>query len=108
MPVALDVRASSGLPAPRAAVIVISHADFHSGRLHLPVHDGHGVTDRMTLEELVFRRSHLVNIDQIDAFQNDVISQAARSLVLDRHGSTHTPSTAKSSPPAAAPKQRPA
>ncbi|WP_204985288.1 hypothetical protein [Micromonospora globbae] len=74
-----------------ASVIVTSHANFHSGRLHLPVRDEHALTDRMTVEELVFRRSHLVVIDEIDAFQNNVVSQAARGLVLDRRGSTSTP-----------------
>jgi hypothetical protein len=72
-------------------VIVTSHANFHSGRLHLPVRDERGLTDRTTVEELIFRRSHLVVIDEIDAFQSNVVSQAARGLVLDRRGSTRTP-----------------
>jgi hypothetical protein len=74
-----------------AYVIVTSHANFHSGRLHLPVRDERGLTDRTTVEELIFRRSHLVVIDEIDAFQSNVVSQAARGLVLDRRGSTRTP-----------------
>lgn len=74
-----------------ASVIVTSHANLHMGRLHLPVNDGHGITDRTTVEELVFRRSHLVVIDEIDAFQNDVLSQAARGLLLDQRGSSDTP-----------------
>ncbi|MEV6370135.1 hypothetical protein AB0L86_24930 [Micromonospora musae] len=77
--------------AVEASVIVTSHANFHIGRLHLPVRDERGLTDRMTVEELVFRRSHLVVIDEIDAFQNNVVSQAARGLLLDRRGSTNTP-----------------
>ncbi|MDG4793612.1 hypothetical protein [Micromonospora sp. WMMD1082] len=84
-------KSSLARAAMKASVIVTSHANFHSGRLHLPVQDEHGLTDRTTVEELVFRRSHLVVIDEIDAFQSNVISQAARGLVLDRRGSTRTP-----------------
>jgi hypothetical protein len=74
-----------------ASVIVTSHANFYSGRLHLPVRDERGTTDRTTIEATVFRRSHLVIIDEIDAFQNNIVGQAARGLVLDRRGSTQTP-----------------
>jgi hypothetical protein len=74
-----------------ASVIVTSHANFHSGRLHLPIRDGRGTTDRTTIEGAVLHRSHLVVIDEIDAFQSNVVGQAARGLVLDRRGSTQTP-----------------
>jgi hypothetical protein len=74
-----------------ASVLVTNHANLHFGRVHLPVDDGRGVTDRMTVEELVFRRSHVIVIDEVDAFQDAVLRQSARGLVLDHATRSDTP-----------------
>ena len=73
-----------------ADVIVTSHANLHLGVLQFPVDDGLGVTDRMSVEELVMRRSHVVVIDEVDEFQRGTISQAGRGLVLDEAGNIDT------------------
>lgn len=65
-----------------ADVIVTSHANFVLGRLQAPVEDGGGVTDGLTVEELVLRRSSLVVIDEIDAFQAAALRSSARGLRL--------------------------
>jgi hypothetical protein len=74
-----------------ADIIVTTHANLQFGRLQAPVHDGLGVTDRTTVEELVLRRSHLIVIDEVDTFQQFAIDRAGRGLVLDRAGDTNTP-----------------
>ncbi|MEU6644576.1 hypothetical protein ABZ863_18755 [Saccharomonospora sp. NPDC046836] len=74
-----------------ADVIVTSHANLHLGMLQFPVDDGLGETDRMSVEELVLRRSHVVVIDEVDDFQRGTISQAGRSLILDEAGKLDTP-----------------
>lgn len=74
-----------------AGVIVTSHANLLLGRLQVPVHDGLGVTDQVTVEELLLRRSHLVVIDEIDTFQRAAIDQSGRGLVLDHAGNADTP-----------------
>ena len=74
-----------------AGIIVTSHANLLTGRLQVPVDDGRGVTDRVTVEELVLRRSHVLVIDEIDTFQRTAIDQAGRGLLLDQAGSTDTP-----------------
>jgi hypothetical protein len=73
-----------------ADIIVTSHANLLVGRLQAPVDDGHGLTDRVTVEELVLRRSHVVVIDEIDTFQRTALDQAGRGLVLDHAGDTDT------------------
>ena len=73
-----------------AGIIVTSHANLLLGRLQVPVDDGHGVTDGVTVEELVLRRSHMVVIDEIDSFQRTALDQAGRGLILDRAGGTDT------------------
>ena len=74
-----------------AGIIVTSHANLLTGRLQVPVDDGRGVTDRVTVEELVLRRSHVLVIDEIDTFQRTAIDQAGRGLLLDQAGRTDTP-----------------
>jgi hypothetical protein len=74
-----------------AGIIVTSHANLLAGRLQLPVDDGQGVTDGVSVEELVLRRSHMVVIDEIDSFQRTALDQSGRGLVLDRAGGTDTP-----------------
>jgi hypothetical protein len=67
-----------------AGIIVTSHANPLIGRLQVPVDDGRSVTDGVTVEELVLRRSHVLVIDEIDTFQRTAISQAGRGLLLDQ------------------------
>jgi hypothetical protein len=74
-----------------AGIIVTSHANLLAGRLHAPVDDGHGVTDRVTVEELILRRSHVLVIDEVDSFQRTALEQAGRGLLLDHAGRTDTP-----------------
>lgn len=74
-----------------AGIIVTSHANLLAGRLQVPVDDGHGITDRVTVEELILRRSHVLVIDEIDTFQRSAIDQAGRGLLLDQAGRTDTP-----------------
>ncbi|MEV0269775.1 hypothetical protein AB0H43_13435 [Hamadaea sp. NPDC050747] len=77
--------------ATSASLIITSHANLHRGRLQIPVTDERGITDKMTVEELVFRRSHAVIIDEVDAFQATVLGEAARGLLLNRRGSLESP-----------------
>lgn len=74
-----------------ATVIVTSHANFTLGRVQAPVDDGHGVTDRLTVEELVLRRSHLLMIDEVDAFQASMLRASARGVTLVDGRQTRTP-----------------
>jgi hypothetical protein len=74
-----------------ANVIVTSHANLYLGMLQFPVDGGRGETDRMSVEELVLRRSHVVVIDEVDEFQRGAISQSGKSLVLDQAGNINTP-----------------
>ncbi|MFI0718519.1 hypothetical protein [Streptomyces sp. NPDC021203] len=74
-----------------ADVIVTSHANLLAGVLQAPVNDGHGVTDRLTVEELLMRRCQIVVIDEVDVFQSAAIDRAGRHLVLDHAGRTNTP-----------------
>lgn len=74
-----------------ANVIVTSHANLYLGMLQFPVDGGRGVTDRMSVEELVLRRSHVVVIDEVDEFQRAAIAQSGKSLVLDEAGNIGTP-----------------
>src|SRR5690606_32038954 len=74
-----------------ADIIVTSHKNLMTGRLHAPVDDGSGVADRTTVEELVLRRCQVVVIDEVDVFQRSAIEEAGRGLVLDHAGRTNTP-----------------
>jgi hypothetical protein len=74
-----------------ADIIITSHANMLTGRLHAPVDDGAGITDRVTVEELLIRRSHVIVIDEADSFQRSAIDKAGRGLMLDLGGSIRTP-----------------
>lgn len=74
-----------------AGIIVTSHANLLAGRLQALVDDGHGVTDQVTVEELILRRSHVLVIDEIDSFQRTALEQAGRGLLLAQAGRTDTP-----------------
>lgn len=74
-----------------AGVIVTSHANLLAGRLQAPVDNGRGITDQVTVEELILRRSHVLVIDEIDSFQRTALDHAGRGLLLDQAGQTDTP-----------------
>ena len=74
-----------------ADVIVTSHANLLTGKVHAPIDDGHGITDRTTIEELLLRRCQVLVIDELDSFQQTALARAGRGLVLDRGGNIDTP-----------------
>lgn len=66
----------------RARVIVTSHANFYAGRLRVPVLINGRVEESPSVEEVLLYRSHLILIDETDAFQASMISHGARHLDL--------------------------
>ncbi len=66
----------------RATVIVTSHANFYAGRLHIPVLINGRVDQNPSVEEVLLHRSHLILIDETDAFQAGMISHSADHLDL--------------------------
>lgn len=66
----------------RATVVVTSHGNFLSGRLHVPVDIGGRVEESLTVEELLLHRSHVLLIDEVDAFQAAMIADSAKGLEL--------------------------
>jgi hypothetical protein len=66
----------------RATVIVTSHANFYAGRLHVPVLINGRVEQNPSVEEVLLHRSHLLLIDETDAFQASMIGHSARYLDL--------------------------
>jgi hypothetical protein len=75
----------------RASVIVTTHGNFLAGRLRIPVRADGIIDHAMPVEELLVRRSHLVIIDEVDAFQAHAISRSARGLLLDHRSKPDTP-----------------
>lgn len=76
----------------RASVIVTSHSNFITGRLHVPVQINGRLEENLTVEELLLHRSHLVLIDEIDAFQAGMIGNSAKGLELaKRRGEVPAP-----------------
>jgi hypothetical protein len=66
-----------------ASVVVTNHHNFMVGRFPLGVMlDGRLVAD-LTVAELIFRRSHVVLIDEIDQFQSVAFDMCAGEIVLD-------------------------
>lgn len=75
-----------------AAVVVTSHANFISGRLQVPVVLHGRVEENPSVEEVLLHRSHLVFVDEIDAFQAGLISTSANGLQLaSRRGDPPSP-----------------
>jgi hypothetical protein len=74
-----------------ASVIVTTHGNFLAGRLRIPVRTDGLVEPAMPVEELLVRRSHLIVVDEIDAFQAAAISRSARGLLLDHRSKPDTP-----------------
>ncbi|WP_406194750.1 hypothetical protein OH807_05880 [Kitasatospora sp. NBC_01560] len=70
-----------------ANVIVTSHINLMSGRLHVPVLAGGQVRNYMTVEEALLRLTHLLLIDEADAFQATGFAKSAHHVTLARYGS---------------------
>jgi len=68
--------------ATSAAIVVTSHVNWLVGAVHVPVLAQGRVDDNMRVEELLLHRSHLVMIDEVDAFQATMIGRSARGLLL--------------------------
>jgi hypothetical protein len=70
-----------------ALVIVTSHLNFAVGRLHVPVVMNGRHEESASIESVVLFRSHLVLIDEIDAFQASLIGSSASGLELAKRRS---------------------
>jgi hypothetical protein len=68
--------------AASASIVVTSHVNWLVGSLHVPVLAQGRVEESLSIEELLLHRSHLVLIDEIDAFQAAMIGRSARGLLL--------------------------
>lgn len=71
-----------------AAVVVTSHANFVAGRLHVPVMINGRIEESPSIEETLLHRSHIVLIDEIDAFQASLIGNSAHGLQLAKRRGT--------------------
>ncbi|MGC5031140.1 hypothetical protein [Micromonospora sp. DT229] len=69
-----------------ANIIVTSHINLMSGRIHIPVLADSRVRNSMTVEEAILHLSHLVLIDETDAFQATGFSKSAHHVALARYG----------------------
>ncbi|GAA0670191.1 hypothetical protein GCM10009535_57470 [Streptomyces thermocarboxydovorans] len=63
--------------AATADILVTNHANFLTGHIHAPVAARPAPGGRMTTEQLLLHRSHLVIIDEADALQAQAFEQAA-------------------------------
>lgn len=72
----------------RAAVVVTSHSNFFAGRMHVPVMINGRIEENPTVEEVLLHRSHVVLIDEIDAFQANLIGHSAHGLQLAKRRGT--------------------
>jgi hypothetical protein len=77
--------------AASADILVTNHANFLTGHIHVPVTGRPAPGRRMTTEQLLLHRSHLVIIDEVDALQAQAFDRAARQVLLAQDGSDHTP-----------------
>jgi len=68
--------------ATSARIVVTSHVNWLVGAMHVPVQAQGRVEESMRVEELLLHRSHLILIDEIDAFQAAMIGRSARGLLL--------------------------
>ena len=72
----------------RAVVVVTSHVNFVAGRLHVPVMINGRIEESPAVEEVLLHRSHVVLIDEIDAFQASLIGNSAHGLQLAKRRGT--------------------
>ncbi|KIF67175.1 hypothetical protein HY68_36430 [Streptomyces sp. AcH 505] len=77
--------------AASANILVTNHANFLTGHIHAPVAGRPAPGRRMTTEQLLLHRSHLVIIDEADALQAQAFDQAARQVLLAQDGAERTP-----------------
>ncbi|MEU1259624.1 hypothetical protein ABZ445_40740 [Streptomyces chartreusis] len=77
--------------AASADILVTNHANFLTGHIHAPVAGRPAPGPRMTTEQLLLHRSHLVIIDEADALQAQAFDRAARQVLLAQDGAEHTP-----------------
>ncbi len=69
-----------------ASIIVTSHINFMAGRIHIPVAANSTVRNSMTVEEALLHLSHMILIDEADAFQATGFSRSAHHVTLARYG----------------------
>ncbi|GAA5118279.1 hypothetical protein [Haloechinothrix salitolerans] len=72
----------------RATVVVTSHINFFAGRLHVPVMINGRIEENPAVENVLLHRSHVVLIDEIDAFQSNLIGHSAHGLQLAKRRGT--------------------
>lgn len=71
----------------KADVIITNHINLMSGRLHIPVLAEGDVRNHMTVEEALLRLTHVLLIDEADAFQATGFAKSAHHVTLARYGS---------------------
>jgi hypothetical protein len=69
-----------------ADIIVTSHINLMVGRIQIPVLADSQIRNHMMVEEAVLHRSHMVLIDEADAFQATGFSKSAHHVTLARYG----------------------
>ncbi|MFJ8954908.1 hypothetical protein ACIRJL_10190 [Streptomyces sp. NPDC102383] len=70
-----------------ANIIVTTHINLMSGRLHVPVSAEGQLRNHMSVEEALLRLTHLLLIDEADAFQATGFAKSAHHVALARYGS---------------------
>jgi len=68
------------IAATSAAILVINHAAFLSGKVPMPLRMPEGICSKMSVAELVFQRCALVMIDEVDQFQQQAIGRGTAGL----------------------------
>jgi hypothetical protein len=68
--------------------VVTSHVNFVAGRLHVPVTINGRIEENPATEEVLLHRSHVILIDEIDAFQASLIGNSAHGLQLAKRRGT--------------------
>lgn len=69
-----------------ADIIVTNHINLMAGRIQVPVRANSRVRNSMTVEEAILHLSHIVLIDEVDAFQASGFSKSAHHVTLARYG----------------------
>lgn len=85
-------RFSAFYKAAEADIVVVNHHAFLGGRVPIEMSVDEAGSRKLTTAELVFRRSSVLLIDEIDALQNVAIGANSRGLVLfapGRHSKPH-------------------
>lgn len=75
----------------KACVIVTSHGNFLSGGLQVPVEIDGRIEENPTVEQVLLHRSHVVFVDEVDAFQASMIGSSAKGLTLARRRGERAP-----------------